>query len=239
MTKLVYLLVLLGCLLVAPFESAPAQTGDAIVGINLGHAQTDTVEQQTALLNNLKAAGVHVIRDGIGADGKGLDLVKRIYAQGIKILWILPLKYPPNVPVRPWRPKEFPGVWAEPAISLADPDQFRAYFAPLLAKLEANHIELAGFELGNELNMTPFNGEFPVPGQGKQFGLNDLYHDPEAQQIAKGYLQYLKVLAVLKDIRDHSKLNEHTPIMTAGFGAYEAPEGPFPPRRNREPRRTW
>lgn len=88
-------------------------------------------------------------------------------------------------------------MWAEPAIFWADPDQFRAYFAALLTKLEASNIELAGFELGNQLNMTPFNGEFPVLGQGKQFGLNDLYHDPEAQQIAKGYLQYLKVLAVL------------------------------------------
>jgi len=229
MKKVQYLVAFFGCLLVTPFESAFAQTRDAMVGINLGHAQTDTVEHQTALLDDLKAAGVHVIRAGIGADDKGVDLVKRIYAQGIKILWILPLKYPPNVPVRPWRPKQFPGVWAEPAISLADPDQFRAYFALLLAKLEANNIELAGFELGNELNMTPFNGEFPVPGQGKQFGLNDLYHDPEARQIAKGYLQYLKVLSVLKDIRDHSKLNQHTPIMTAGFGAYEAPEGAFPP----------
>lgn len=229
MKKVLYLVVFFGCRLVMPFEFALAQTGDAMVGVNLGHAQTDTVEQQTTLLNDLKAAGVHVIRAGIGADDKGLDLVKRIYARGIKILWIIPLKYAAGVPLRPWRPKEFPGVWAEPAISLADPDQFRAYFAPLLARLEANNIELAGFELGNELNMTPFNGEFPVPGQGKQFGLNDLYHDPEGQQIAKGYLQYLKVLAVLKDIRDHSKLNQHTPILTAGFGAYEAPEGPFPP----------
>jgi hypothetical protein len=59
--------------------------------------------------------------------------------------------------------------------------------------------------------------------------LSDLYHDREAEQIAKGYLQYLKVLAVLKDVRDHSKLNQHRPIMTAGFGAYGAPEGPFPP----------
>jgi hypothetical protein len=229
MKKFVYPAVLLGCLLVIPFESALAQIDDAIVGINLGHAQTDTVEQQTTLLNELKTAGVHVIRAGIGPDDKGLDLVKRIYAQNIKILWIIPLKYPPNVLIRPWRPKEFPGVWAQPALSLADPDQFRAYFAPLLAKLEAMNIELAGFELGNELNMTAFNGEFPVPGEGKQFGLNDLYHDPEAEQIATGYLQYLKVLAVLKDIRDHSKANLHTPIMTAGFGAYEAPEGPFPP----------
>jgi hypothetical protein len=211
--------VVLGCMLLMPLAPVLAQAETVTVGINLGHAQTDTIEQQTSLLHDLKAAGVHVIRAGIGPDDKGVDLVGRIYAQGIKILWIIPLKYPAGVPVRPWRPKEFPGVWAEPAISLADPDQFRAYFAPLLAKLESNNIELAGFELGNELNMTPFNGEFPVPGQGKQFGLNDLYHDPEAQQIAKGYLQYLKVLAVLKDIRDHSKVNQRTPILTAGFGA--------------------
>jgi len=112
MRKVLDLVVFFGCLLVMPFQFALAQAGDAIVGINLGHATTGTVEQQTILLNDLKAAGVHVIRAGIGADDKGLDLVKRIYAQGIKILWILPLKYPPNVAVRPWRPKEFPGVWA-------------------------------------------------------------------------------------------------------------------------------
>jgi hypothetical protein len=77
-----------------------------------------------------------------------------------------------------------------------------------------------------------------VPGEGKQFGLNDLYHDPEAEQIAKGYLQYLKVLAVLKDIRDHSKLNQHTLILAAGFGApMRRPKAPFRLPLNREPKR--
>jgi hypothetical protein len=117
------------------------------------------------------------------------------------------------------------GHVGRPSFFFADPVQFRAYTQALLNKLEAMGIQLAGFELGNELNMAAFNPEFPLPGEGKQFGLSDLYHDPEAHQIAKGYLQYLKVLAVLKEIRDHSKLNQHTPILTAGFGAYEAPEG--------------
>lgn len=44
----------------------------------------------------------------------------------------------------------------------------------------------------------------------------DLINDPEGQQIAKGLLQYVKSLAVLKDNRDHSKLNQHTPILSAG-----------------------
>ena len=47
--------------------------------------------------------------------------------------------------------------------------------------------------------------------------------DPEGQQIAKGLLQYVKSLAVLKDNRDHSKLNQHTPILSAGLADLETP----------------
>jgi hypothetical protein len=62
-----------------------------------------------------------------------------------------------------------------------------------------------------------FNGDFPVPGQGKAFSLSDLSRDPEAKRVAQGLLQYLKILAVLKDVRDHSKLNQHVPIIAAGM----------------------
>jgi hypothetical protein len=67
--------------------------------------------------------------------------------------------------------------------------------------------------------------EFPLPGEGKNLGLDDFYHDPEGRQIAKGYLQYLKILAVLKDVRDHSKHNQHTPLISAGL----SPTGPAGP----------
>ncbi len=35
--------------------------------------------------------------------------------------------------------------------------------------------------------------------------------------MASGFLQYVKTLAVLKDLRDHSKLNAQTPIISAGL----------------------
>jgi hypothetical protein len=72
-------------------------------------------------------------------------------------------------------------------------------------------------ELGNEINWAAFNAEFPLPGEGKILSLADLSHDPEGRQIAKGFLQYLKILAVLKEVRDHSRLNRNTPIITAGM----------------------
>jgi len=105
-----------------------------------------------------------------------------------------------------------------------------AYFEPLLARLDTAGVVLAGFELGNEINSPMFNADFSlpaeVPDQPKEFNLNDLSHDPEAQQVAKGYLQYLKLLAVIKDVRAHSTLNHHTPIVSAGLVYNESPESP-------------
>jgi hypothetical protein len=87
----------------------------------------------------------------------------------------------------------------------------------VLDALDASGIVPAGMELGNEINWAAFNAEFPLPGEGKILSLADLSHDPEGRQIAKGFLQYLKILAVLKEVRDHSRLNRNTPIITAGM----------------------
>src|SRR5580704_2903042 len=92
-----------------------------------------------------------------------------------------------------------------------------AWRTPFALALSLKGVVLAGVELGNEINWTDFNGDFPIPGQGKSFTFDDLSRDPEARQVAQGFLQYLKVLAVLKEVRDHSKLNQHTPIISAGM----------------------
>ena len=117
-------------------------------------------------------------------------------------------------------------MWGEPPLSKADPDSFRTYFEPLLAKLEAKGMVLAGFELGNEINWAGFNADFPLPGQGRVFDKNDLVHDPEGRQIAQGLLQYVKTLTVLKEIRDHSKLNQRTPIISAGLADLDGSDWP-------------
>jgi hypothetical protein len=44
--------------------------------------------------------------------------------------------------------------------------------------------------------------------------------------VAKGYLQYLELLAVIKDVRSRSKLNQHAVIVSAGLVFNEAPEAP-------------
>jgi hypothetical protein len=200
---------------------------NAIVGVNASMG-SQSVAQQNGLLAALHAAGVHFIRTGITPDDKGVDFARRAQAQGIHILWLVQLQYRADAPSRPW-PNAF-NVWGGPPLSAADPDQFREYFAPLLTKLDAAGVTLAGFELGNEINSPMFNADFSppaeIPAHSREFNLDDLSHDPEAEQVAAGYLHYLKLLAVIKDVRSRSKLNQHVPIISAGLVFNEAPDAP-------------
>jgi hypothetical protein len=61
---------------------------------------------------------------------------------------------------------------------------------------------------------------FELPGQGRVFGPSELVKDPEGQQVANGLVQYLK-LAVLKELRDHSKLNQNRSIISAELAELE------------------
>jgi NAD-dependent dihydropyrimidine dehydrogenase PreA subunit len=60
---------------------------------------------------------------------------------------------------------------------------------------------------------------------GRVLGLSDLNNanDPEVSAIAAGYWAYLKALAELKHVRDSSKLNKTTPIISAGLADGGAP----------------
>ena len=218
---------LIGCLLCASIGYQQVQAQALVLGVNAAIASM-SVGQQNTILAQLHAAGVHYIRSGILPGEKGVDFARRAQAQGIRILWLVQLQYRPGAPSRPW-PNAF-GTWGGPPLSAADPDQFRKYFAPMLAQLDSAGVTLAGFELGNEINSPMFNADFSMPAenptQSREFNLWDLSHDPEAQQVAKGYLQYLKLLAVIKDVRSRSKLNQRTVIVSAGLVFDEAPEAP-------------
>ena len=226
------LFVALGVSLGFSLLAGTAQAQDVIRGVNFVHPSLFSVADQNATLANLKIAGVHLIRLGIEEDvDKNIDFIKRANAQRIATVLLLHGKYAPDAPTRPYRPQEFPGMWAGPPLSFLDPELSGQYFREVMDKLDANGIGLAGLELENEINMAGNNPDFRLPGEGKVLSLNDLYHDPEGQQVAKGYLQYLKELVALKQARDHSKLNQHTPLLPTSLVDI-VQEGPWPTPKN-------
>jgi hypothetical protein len=148
--------------------------------------------------------------------GPAIDFIQRAYERGIKTDLIVGLQYREGAQKRP-AVRELPNMWSSYPLSIVDPARFRTVFAPLLGQLEDFGITFAALELGKEINWAALNGEFPIPGEGKVFGLEDLTRDPEARRIADGYRAYLQTLAVLKDIRDQSRRNRETPILSAGL----------------------
>lgn len=210
--------VLATCLLLAvPQTPVTAQTNDVAVGVDFVFAPYKLpVDQQEAILSEMQQAGVKVVRCSLSYDDAGVAFAQRVYAHGIKILWMVGLTSAAGTKW-PHAPGGFSGLWQGYPLSSIDPQRFRQTFAPMLAKLEAKGIVLAAFEPGNEINWAGFNADFNLPGEGRVLGASDLANDPEGRAVAKGYLQYLKLLAALKDIRDHSQLNRQTPIVSAGL----------------------
>ncbi|MEW6632243.1 MAG: alpha-L-arabinofuranosidase B, partial [Pseudomonadota bacterium] len=203
-------------LLVAPARSAEPPP---VVGANLvNEPYKQTAQEQEATFQALQSAGVHVIRAGIPDNDAGLAFAQRAYAHGIRIEWLLWISPDPGTPW-PKLPDAYKGksFWRGYPLSTANADAFKAAFGRQLAELEIKGVVLAGFELGNEINWTGFNADFPLPAQGRILNGADLANDPEGRKIAQGYLRYIDTLAALKDVRDHSTFNQRTPILSAGL----------------------
>jgi hypothetical protein len=211
------------------FLASPSQAqeserkGTIVEGMNIVNPQLRSVAGQNELIEELRQYHVHVVRCSIKSDEKGIDFAKRLYAAGIKLDLILHSAYPPDAPVRPAQLSRFPGMATRNSLSDASPELSTKVFQKFVDLLDSNGIQVAGFELDNEINWAAFNGEFPLPGQGRVFTLQDLNKDPEARQIAKGFLQYIKILAVLKEVRGASSLNRNAPIISAGLANFVPP----------------
>src|SRR5271165_1836848 len=206
-------------LFVGIFFLAPARASaqEMVVGVNVVNSMRAGLADQNTLLSRLKAAEVRVIRCGISNDDKGIDFAKRAAAQGIRIHLIVGQEYPPDAPRGSTSPMSSPTCGAGIRSLLPTPRSPKQPFNVSSTTWTQTGIALAGIELGNEINWAAFNPEFPLPGEGKILSLQDLEDDPEGKQIAKGFLQYIKVLVALKDVRDHSRLNRSAPIISAGL----------------------
>jgi len=196
---------------------------DCPVGVNVNSFQNFSAAEQNTLLLQLKSSGVRCVRTSMRPDDKDLSLIRRMQDEGVGLVLVVGPVFLPNAPVRPANAQHH--MRSARPLSWSDPVRSKVNFQSLFDKLDAQGIKLAGVELGNEVNWTDFNGDFPVPGEGRAFTLSDLSHDPEAEKVAQGLLLYLKILAELKDVRDHSRLNQHALLISAGMAAVS--DGPW------------
>ena len=172
------------------------------------------------MLAALHAAGVNVIRTWI-SDDASYEFVRKAYALGIQADLRVPFQYRADAQKRT-KVDDLPSMFPNYPLSAVDPRQTAAVFEAQLGRLEAMGIAFRAFEVGNEQNNPAFNGEFPIypkagcPNCGNQ-GLDFLRRDPEGQQIAAAYRNYIKILAAIQEVRNHSRLNRQTPVVLGGL----------------------
>jgi hypothetical protein len=131
--------------LAAGFLLNPASTGPLEVGANVVNPMRASVENQDALIAQLKAAHVRLIRAPLSPDDKAIDFVKRVYAQGIKTEFQLSPQYPPTAPSRPYHPKGFSNMWGGHPLSFSDPQLSKVYFQSVIDKrnsFQKNHLSM-------------------------------------------------------------------------------------------------
>ena len=120
-------------------------------------------------------------------------------------------------------------LWTQPALSEANPEGFRKWFAPELDEFENAKVRFTGFELGNEINNSQFNGDFVHSlASARILGLANLKDkkDVEGQKTCCQFQIVSKNNGNLKGHARSFKLNNKTPIISAGLVGGEP--GPRP-----------
>lgn len=171
---------------------------------------------QEGFIKQLTDNGVKTIRMGLAP--RSVAFIIQAYRHGIETLGESGPCEGSNVKGR--------SSWSDVPLSECNPERFRAWFKDdVLDQLEAAGVRLTGIQLGTEINAPGMNGDFANPGSGRVLGLADLNNpkDPEGPAVAAGFRIYIQVAAALKDVRDHSKLNQHTPIIAAGMANWGRP----------------
>ena len=233
MRKLGFSVICVAFLGILAADAAPAQK--VIVGVNVMGVDQISESQQEALAQQLQDNGVKTIRTALGGhDGRYTSFVIKAYQHGIGSV-VLVSPFASNTGKHALAPGTTAGqgqttglAWSLPALQDVDAEGFRKWLAPELEKLEAAHVHIVAFEAGNEINSSPFNADFAAPGPGHPLELADLDHpnDPQGRAVAGGFRAYLNVLAVLKEMRDHSALNKTTPILSGVSAWWGEPDQP-------------
>ena len=192
-----------------------AQGKSVVMGVNVFDEGFISQTAQDAEVSQLAESGVKTIRTGLGANS--IYFITQAFQRGIGSIVIVYPFFGSKAKSK--------GTWSQVPLSEVKPQEFEEWFKPMLDKLEAAGVRLTAIELGNEINTSGFNGDIPKPGTGRVLGISDLNNpkDPEGPAIAAGYRTYVRIMAVAKDIRDHSQYNKATPILSAGMADWGLP----------------
>lgn len=191
-------------------------------GVNVVNPQRLPVADQERIISELVTGGVRSIRVPLAGTseapvdfGPAVAFVVRASKRGITTtLNVFPQG---ELSSRRQWDKRYPTLWGVIPLSKASPALTAAAVRGALSQFDREGVRLDGIEVGNEINYTAFNGDFPVPGKGAVYDLRDIQELPELRTVADGLRLYIDVVRAVRSERDRSARNRDTPIISAGL----------------------
>ena len=200
---------------VTPAQAAPDDSG-LVAGVDLVFAPYKLpLDQQETIMAQLQRAGVRYVRCSLPSGDAGADFAARLYAHGIRIVWMVGLT-PAAGTLWPHAPQGFNGLWQGYTVCAIDPDKFRSRFRADACQNRPNGHSPRGPGAGQRDQL----GRTTPISRPARAGLSSACGSPKRRGRAKGrqgHLQYLKLVAVLKQLRDGTTVNRNTPIISAGL----------------------
>lgn len=196
------------------------------IGINVTNIFKTSEDSQNRMLAAISAANIKSIRTSIPNNEAGLDFARRVQHHNLKIHLIVRLdESTPQTAKRRIYDPTYPRIWPSPSLSALDQSYFRTTFSNKLKNLSEIGVEISAFEIFNEINTAAFNADFPIPGEGRQLSYDDFKSTPTGISVAAGLKKYISILKIAKEEINRSQAYKNTPLLSAGLGGIEAPEG--------------
>jgi hypothetical protein len=207
------------------FLSSAAAADQPLQGMNIVNPQWRPVATWTKTIEQLKLHGVASIRVGLVAPyEKSKAFIVKAARAGLEVLVIIQINdkraLRAGAKVRPGHGR----TWDLYPLSDVDIAQFETNLASDVKSLEAAGVRALGFEVGNEINWAPFNGDLSIDSEGIILGAGDLKSGPKAKYITASFDHYLRLVGAVKRVRDQSRLNKNTPIISAGLSDVRNPK---------------
>ena len=197
-----------------------ADHSDRYYGVNLSNPQWISDLEREALVEQLSSLGVKAVRFPIRHNTEAELKTSLSFAQKLndKGIWIVANIYPAYESPGGVRPGVTGTVysWDQRGLSKIDILKTKSVLRSVFAELDRRNISLAAVEFDNEINWTPFNGDFKVPSCGRTLTYQDLKM-PAFSHLRHGLSRYVQALRIVREVLSASMMNVRTPLITAGL----------------------
>jgi len=202
----------------------PAPAGDDLrSGVNRVNLAWRTAAEQQEILGEIAASGVTDIRLSLSRPvDRSIDALKIADALGLNILLEIQLSnksyYPSDLKPRTGHDR----VWDIHRLSDLDLEKYRTELSSALTRIDEAGIRLEAVEPGNEINISPYNGDlhvYPVRGVRTARSIDELRN---RSAFEKGLDKYVDALRIARDLLDATVHSRETKLVSSGLSDMRA-----------------